>query len=67
MERLGSLKKKIETIMGFYNDKPEYKNVSDIRSIESFKMCFNNEFFKQNEFEIYAKALMNTPVYEKIK
>lgn len=55
--------------MGFYNNSgdPKYKDVSKIRSIESFKMCFNLEFFRQNEFEIYAKALMNQPVYERLK
>lgn len=42
MERLQSLKKKIETIMGFYNDIEQYKNVADIRSIESFKVCHNS-------------------------
>lgn len=51
--------------MGLYNGDKKYRDVQLIRSIQSFKMC-NSEIFKENDYEIYAKALINSPVYEKI-
>lgn len=37
-------------VMEFYNNSTDdkYKNLAKTRSIESFKMCFNTEYFKQN-------------------
>lgn len=49
--------------MGFYNGKEQYKASAEIRSIEGFKKQFNKQHFKQCDMKIFAKAIMNVPVY----
>lgn len=64
--KLEEIEKSVKEIMMIYNGTHQGDR-STIRSIEGFQNQTNKDYFSQNEYEIYAKGLMNQPTIEKLK